>query len=82
MNEGNMQIAVQLWQEILKINPDYGPAHLNMSHFFRTQNNLIGEKEELNRFLECPLTGKSLPMVQGVNDRLKEIEEAQKPKQA
>ena len=74
MSEGNMPMAVQMWQEILKTNPEYGPAHLNMAHFLRTQNNVTAEREELNKFLDCPLTGRTLDMIANVKTRLTEIE--------
>ena len=79
MTDGNMGMAVQMWQELLKQVPEYGPAHLNMAHFFRQQNNVPAEKNELNIFMDCPLTARTLEMVPNVKTRLAEIEKALNP---
>lgn len=74
MQDGNMPMAVQMWQEIIKLAPDYGPAHINMAHFLRTQNNVVAERDELVRFMDCPLTAKMLEVVPTVKSRIAEIE--------
>lgn len=79
MTEGNMPLAVNMWQEILKSNPEYGPAHMNMAHFLRTQNNPVAEREALQHFLDCPLTGRTIDMLQNVKARIAEIENQLKP---
>lgn len=81
MQEGNMPMAVQMWQEIIKSVPEYGPAHLNMAHFLRSQNNVMAERNELNIFMDCPLTSRTLDMVQNVKTRLAEIENQLKGQQ-
>ena len=77
--DGNIQMAVQLWQEALKADPFYGPAHINMADTYRAQGNVAAEKQHLNQFLECNITGRTLPLVQQVMNRLAEIEKPSVP---
>ena len=72
--DGNLQMAFQLWAEVLKTDPLFGAAYLNMADVFRQQNNVIAEKDHLNKFLDCPLTGRTLTIVPQVATRIAEIE--------
>lgn len=72
--DGNIQMAVQLWQEALKADPFYGPAHVNMADVFRQQGNLAAEKQHLNLFLDCPVTGRTIPLVQQAMNRIAELD--------
>lgn len=79
--EGNFALAVQLYNEITqKLDPTYGPAHLNLSDLCRQQNNLIGERQEILAFLECPLTGRTIDFLQTAKTRLQELENILNPK--
>lgn len=74
MAEGNMPMAVQMWQEVIKADNSYGPAHYNMAGFLRQQNNVMAEREEINKFLDCPVTGRTIKLIQVAEARLVEIE--------
>ena len=72
--EGNIQMAVQLWNEALKADPFFGPAHVNLADIARSQGNFIAEKNHLNQFLDCPITGRTLNYVQQAVSRITELE--------
>ena len=77
--DGNVPMAVQLWTEALKADPFYGPAHVNMADMYRSQANIVAEKDHLNKFLDCPVTGRTIPLVQQAMNRLVEIEKQLNP---
>ena len=77
--EGNVQMAFNLWSEMLKMDPFYGPAHINMADTFRQQGNVPAERQHLNLFLDCPVTGRTIQLVPQAQTRIAEIDKQLNP---
>ena len=81
-NDGNIGMAMNTWAECTKMDPNFGPAYINMYNNHRAQNNLAAAKECLNKFANCPLTMNTLDMVPTVKKELADIEAKLKPQPA
>ena len=79
MQEGNLQTAVQMWQECIKINPEFGLSHYNLAQFLRSQNNLRGAFDEYSKFMDSPVTGRTLDLIPQVKQILVDIEKQLNP---
>lgn len=74
-NQGNIPMATQMYNEILKVDPKYSMVHVNMAKVLGSQGNIQGELEALKQFMKCPLTGNTFEMVQPIKNRINEIEQ-------
>jgi len=82
MNTGNSQMAMQLWQDIVKTDPMFGPAYINMFNVYNGSNNLQQAKDCLEKFLNCPLTGRTIDMLPKIREELNIINNKLDPKPA
>lgn len=72
--EGRMDMALEMWRKAIGIDPMFGPAHLNLFNVAKGQNNLPQAREQLIRFLNCPITGFTLEAIPRIRQELAEIE--------
>ena len=77
--EGRVEMAVEMWKECEKIDTFFGPAHINLYNIYRSQNNIAQAKEQLVRFLNCPVTGYTLDIIPKIKQELGEIEKQLNP---
>ena len=78
-NEGNIQLAMNMWQECVKMDQNFSPAYINMFNNHRSSNNLKAAKECLDKFSNCPLTMNTLELVPQVKKELADIEKQLNP---
>lgn len=72
--QNNLPMAIQMYNEVLKLKPEFGLVHINMAKLLNSQNNLQGEYEALKQFMNCNLTPLTLDLVSGVKIRIADLE--------
>lgn len=72
--QNNMPLAVQMYNEVMKQDPDFALVHANMAKILNSQGNFQGEFEALKQFAKCKLSMVELDLVPGVKQRLGELE--------
>lgn len=73
-SEGKIDLALQTYQECGSIDPFFAPAHANLYQIFRQRNDLVNAREELIRFLNCPITGFTIDSIPKAKQELAELE--------
>ena len=77
--QGNIQMALQVWQDVARQDPIFAPVHINLAHIYRSQNNTNAEREELMKFMNSPQTGVTMDLIPNVKARLMEMNAPPKP---
>lgn len=77
--QNNVPLAVQMYNEVLKLNPGFGLVHINMAKLLNSQGNVQAEYEALKQFMNCNLTAITLDLVPGIKIRIAEIEKQNQP---
>ena len=77
--EGRVETAMEIWNRIIRINPDFGPVYLNQHNVYRAQGNLVKAKEALVRFVNCPVTGVSIDAVPVIKAQIVELDKQINP---
>jgi len=84
-SQGRPDLAIAMWQESLRVDPNFGAAHLNMHNVYRLQGNLPLAKKSLQDFLSCYQTGHTLEMVPRARTEIQaidqQLQQAQQPPQ-
>ena len=79
MNEGRTESAMDIWNKVNGIDPNFGPVYLNQHNIFRAQGNLVKARECLIKFLNCPVTGMTIDSIAPIRAQLQQIEQQLNP---
>ena len=79
LNEGRSETAMEIWNKVVSLNPNFGPVYLQQHNIYRSQGNLPKAKECLVRFLNCPVTGFSVDGIPAIKAQLAEIDKQLNP---
>ena len=77
--EGKGNQAVDLWNECTKMDPNFGPAYINLANAYKQVNNLPAVQGALNNFMNCPITGNTLEIVPKIKQELAEVNQKLNP---
>ena len=82
IKQNNLPMAIQMYNEILNIDPKDGEVHINVAKIMASQGNIQGEYQALKQFMLSNLTPITLDAVPGAKQRIADIEKqiAQQPK--
>jgi len=72
--QGNAAMALQIWNDVARQDPMFGPVHINLADIFKSQGNSGAELDELMKFKNCPVTGVTIELLPQVNNRIKELQ--------
>lgn len=77
--EGRVETAMEIWNRIIRVNPDFGPVYLNQHNVYRAQGNLIKAREALIRFTNCPVTMQSIGARDTIFAQIAELDKQMNP---
>lgn len=77
--EGRTETAMEIWNKVNGIDPNFSAVYLNQHNIYRTQGNLFKARECLVKFLNCPVTGMSLDAIPSIKAQIAEIDRQLNP---
>ena len=72
--QGKLDVAIDLWKQAEQADMFFPPSHLNLYQVYKSQGNLPQAREQLIRFLNCPVTGFSIESIPRFKQELMELE--------
>lgn len=76
---GNMQMAIQLWNDCVKQDEFFGPAYLNLFNLAVEQKQDDQVLQLGQKLVNCPLTWNLYQMMPGVIQKVEEINKKRQP---
>ena len=73
-SEGRNELAMELWNKATKLDPNFGPAYVNLHNIYRSQGNLPLAREMLVKFLNCPVNGFTIDSLPKIKQELAELD--------
>ena len=78
-NEGRVETAMEIWNRVVRSDPNFGPVHLQMHNVYTSQNNPVKALECMIRFTNCPLTINTQGSGPAILQRIEELKKQLNP---
>lgn len=76
-NEGKISLALDAFNDAAA--QGFGLAHLELHNFCSAQGNIQGSLQHLLKFMDCPLTGNTIDLVQKARQEIASIQQRLNP---
>jgi len=73
VNKGNGQLALQLWQECVREDSDFGSAYLRIGDAYEQMGNIKGSLDCFTRWQNCRLTPNEVKLIPQVESKVAEL---------